>query len=245
MANPGVALFSFASDEDALRAYRTRYGDGNVEIRGFSLVDFLCRDSTLTESSPNRELRNAISEAAQRTDTEPTEAQKASGNYRIGKFRWNGLTVAIENPKGSVRRGVDDDGNEWESGMDLHYGYIARSEGADGDHVDVFVGPDPESELVFVVDQVKPDGRFDEHKALIGFTSEDEARDGYLSAYEDGWKGLGAIAAMTLPQFKAWLAGDTSRPIALMETAPASRPQRETLLREAMAHLWGEGRIYP
>lgn len=244
MGNPGVALFSFTSDEDALRAYRARYGDGHVQIRALSIVDFLCSASTLAESSPNQELRNAISEAAQTTNTEPTDAQKASGNYRMGRFKWHGLTIVIENPKGSVRRGVDEDGNEWESGMDLHYGYISKSEGADGDHIDVFVGPDPESELVFVVDQLNADGTFNEHKALIGFDTEQDARDGYLSCYEEGWDRLGAITAMTLKQFLAWIEhGNTAMPASIYESAPPVSDRRR-IFDDALDRLWG-GAIYP
>ena len=200
--------------------------------------------TSIAESAPNLELRDSIKSAAEATNTEPTPAQAEVGTYKKGRFRWNGLQVVIENPKGSVRRGVDADGNEWEQGMDLHYGYISRTEGKDGDEIDVFVGPDPESELAFVIDQVKPDGSFDEHKAVIGTTSEEQARDAYLSAYEDGWKGLGSITAMTLDQFKAWLAGDTSRPVALAESAPPAN-DRGRLLAAAMEMVWGGGKVYP
>lgn len=88
--------------------------------------------------------------------------------------------------------------------------------GADGDHIDVFVGPDPACELVFVVDQQNPATRsFNEHKVLLGFRSESEAREAYLANYPEGWKGLRAVTAMTIGQFKAWLRdGDLSQPAA-------------------------------
>lgn len=129
--------------------------------------------------------------------------------------------------------------------MDLHYGYISKSEGADGDHVDVFVGPDPESELVFIVDQQNADGSFNEHKALIGFDTEQAARDGYLSAYEEGWDRLGAITALTLKQFLAWLdRGNPTLPVSMYESAP---PQESAgnMMRKAMNVLYGAGGVYP
>jgi len=70
--------------------------------------------------------------------------------------------------------------------------------------------------LIFVIDQIDPDTkRFDEHKAMFGFDTKQEAKDAYLANYEDGWKGLGEITGLTLDQFKAWLAdGSQLRPLA-------------------------------
>lgn len=159
----------------------------------------------------NADLRQSISEAAYFTDTNPSPEQKEAGNYRKGKFRWNGLSIAIENPVGSIRRGKSKSGESWQVEMKSHYGYILRNlSEADGDHVDVFVGPHPESDLVCVVDQTRGNGHFDEHKVLIGFTSIKDARAAYLANYSTGWDGLSAITAMTVPQFKQWLeCGDT------------------------------------
>lgn len=158
----------------------------------------------------------AIEQAAAETDKEPTEAQRKAGNYRKGRFTVHGLNITIETPRGAVRRGTNRQGEAWQVEMPHHYGYIRQTESeADGDHVDVFVGPDPGSEIVFVIDQRKADSRFDEHKVLLGFDNEGDARSAYLAAYTPGWQGLGAITAMTIDQFKAWLErGDTGRPIA-------------------------------
>ncbi len=159
---------------------------------------------------------NAVAEAAAKTDREPSEAQKESGNYKKGKFKWNGLTIAIENPRGSIRSGVGKGGKPWSVKLAHHYGYFVRTDSdADGDPVDVFVGPHPTSDKVFIVNQTKEDGKtFDEHKCLIGFDSEAEARRGYLDCYSPGWKGLGSIVEKTVEEFKEWLAdGDTGRRI--------------------------------
>lgn len=164
-----------------------------------------------TASEPVQQIEAARAEVA----PEPTEAQKEAGNYKKGHLTLQGLDIALENPKGSTRSGTDKDGKAWQSTMAHDYGYIKRTLGADGDHVDVFIGDQPDSEAVYVVDQVDPKtGKFDEHKVMMGFADEQAARDGYLANYEKGWKGLSAIKAMPLEEFKRWVKeGDTTKPV--------------------------------
>ncbi len=138
-------------------------------------------------------------------NTEPTEAQKAAGNYKMEHRRVDGYNISIENPKGSVRRGTGADGKPWETVMQNDYGYIHGTEGVDGDHIDVFLSDTPEEGDVFVVDQVNEDGSFDEHKVMYGFSTEQAARDAYLSNYEPGWTGLGAITHVSKEEFKKWI----------------------------------------
>lgn len=151
-----------------------------------------------------------ISEIAQYIDggmkSEPTEAQKKAGNYKMEHRRVDGHNISIENPKGSVRRGIDPDGKPWETTMQNDYGYIRGTEGVDGDHIDVFLSETPEDGDVFVVDQVNPaSGEFDEHKVMYGFPSEQAARRAYLANYEEGWQGLGAITHVSKEEFKKWI----------------------------------------
>ena len=141
-----------------------------------------------------------------REHCEPTEAQKEAGNYKMRHVRLHGLDVSIENEKGTRRK------PEWPE-LSAAYGYIKRTEGKDGDHVDVYVGPDEDSEIVYVVDQVTEAGRFDEHKCMVGWTNEKAACDAYLANYTKDWK-LGPVTSMTVQQFKCWLEeGDTTRPV--------------------------------
>lgn len=147
----------------------------------------------------------------------PTDAQKEMGNYKKGKFPYCGLTIVIENAKDSVRSGKSPDGSEWTSPMTAHYGYVAKTEGADGDQVDVFVGQDITAEFAYVIDQVDSKTKlFDEHKVMLCCGGEEEARMTYLSNYEDGWQGLGAITEMSIEAFKEWLKGDTTKPVSLL-----------------------------
>ncbi|UZE61042.1 hypothetical protein ONR73_07475 [Aeromonas veronii] len=197
-------------------------------------------------SEPVQQIEAARAEVA----PEPTDAQKEAGNYKKGHLRLQGLDIALENPKGSTRSGTDKDGKAWQSTMAHDYGYIKRTLGADGDHVDVFIGDQPDSETVYVVDQVDPKtGKFDEHKVMMGFADEQAARDGYLANYEKGWKGLGSIKAMPVEEFKRWVKdGDTTKPVAdaapdkksepgkAQKVEPAQDPERAiSFSKQAMA----------
>lgn len=166
------------------------------------------RSSGIPEPYWMTRLNKSIAQAAGQVHTEPTDAQREAGNYRKGKIRLHGLEITIENPKGSIRRGKG-----WEATLPHHYGYLNRTEGKDGDHVDCFIGPHPESEMVFVVDQLTQGGHFDEHKCLLGFRTEAKAKAGYLEAYPAGWR-CGPITPMTIDQFREWLrSGDTTKPV--------------------------------
>lgn len=152
-----------------------------------------------------KEIADYIDGGMQAQQAEPTEAQKAAGNYKMEHRRVDGYNISIENAKGSVRRGTGADGKPWETTMQNDYGYIRGTEGVDGDHIDVFLSDTPEEGDVFVVDQVNEDGSFDEHKVMYGFPTEQAARDAYLSNYEPGWTGLGAITHVSKDEFKKWI----------------------------------------
>lgn len=152
-----------------------------------------------------KEIADYIDGGMQAQQAEPTEAQKAAGNYKMEHRRVDGYNISIENAKGSVRRGTGADGKPWETLMHNDYGYIRGTEGVDGDHIDVFLSDTPEEGDVFVVDQVNKDGSFDEHKVMYGFPTEQAARDAYLSNYEPGWTGLGAITHVSKDEFKKWI----------------------------------------
>ncbi|HHQ4466737.1 TPA: LPD38 domain-containing protein [Aeromonas veronii] len=186
-------------------------------------------------NEPVQQIEAARAEVA----PEPTDAQKEAGNYKKGHLKLQGLDIALENPKGSTRSGTDKDGKAWQSTMAHDYGYIKRTLGADGDHVDVFIGDRPDSETVYVVDQVDPKtGKFDEHKVMMGFADEQAAQAGYLANYEKGWKGLGSIKAMPVEEFKRWVkAGDTTKPVG---EQPAAGVDIGTLTDDEVLAVAGE-----
>ncbi len=145
---------------------------------------------------------------------EPTKAQQESGEYSMGRAIVQGLPIRIENVRGSVRSGVGVSGKPWSNRMAAHYGFIAGTTGNDGDGVDVFLGPLPESPNAWVINQRKADGiGFDEHKVCLGFPNEQQARDAYQLSYDRDWRGLMSVVPVTIPQLKWWLkSGDMSRP---------------------------------
>jgi len=163
-----------------------------------------------------------LAQARAATHPAPSEAQKRAGNYAKGKVQLHGMTIAIENARGSLRTGVSKAGVRWSNRMKHDYGYILGTLGKDKDHLDAFVGPHHESELVHVIDQYRPDsGAFDEHKIVFGARSTAEAKDIYHSNYAKGWKGLGHITPMHVTEFKAWLAHhNTMSPMHAQRRAP-------------------------
>ncbi|OTG70639.1 hypothetical protein B9T38_11875 [Acinetobacter sp. ANC 4218] len=167
----------------------------------------------LQKHSPIDQAAHQAATSVQNDLPEPTQAQIEAGNYKKGHIKVHGLDIAIENPRGSERRGKDPDGNEWAHTMSDHYGYFKRTIGSDKENIDTYVGRNPESEQVFIVDQLdqQTDG-FDEHKVMLGFNSQDEAVKAYSSNFDKGWK-VGPVHTMTKDEFKTWLKeGDTTKP---------------------------------
>lgn len=162
-------------------------------------------ESASVVPEPEVTVKTDIEAARAEVDQNPTEAQKEAGNYKKGHVKIDGYDVTIENPKGSVRSGKDADGNEWSVTMNNDYGYIRGTEGVDGDHIDVFLSDNPETGDVFVIDQVNPDGTFDEHKVMYGFKSALAAKRAYMANYSKGWTGLGNITRVSKEEFKKWV----------------------------------------
>ncbi len=151
-----------------------------------------------------------IEAASAEVNTDPTEAQKEAGNYKKGHVQVGTFDITIEQPQGSVRKGTDADGKQWESKMNNTYGYIRGAVGVDGDHIDVFLSNDIDGwngRKVYVVDQYNPDGSFDEHKVMLGFNNADEAKGDYLANYEQGWENGRRIdiTGVNLEDFEKWI----------------------------------------
>ena len=166
---------------------------------GESITDYAERVAEEHQAQRTRKEEEA------KVDTNPTEAQKEAGNYKKGHIKVDGLNITIEHPKGSIRRGTDANGKQWESEMHNTYGYIRGTESVDGDHIDIFLSDNPTEGKVFVVDQVNQrTGDFDEHKVMYGFNSMEEAVQAYRDQYEDGWK-VGTVTEVSREEFKKWV----------------------------------------
>ena len=179
---------------------------GGAEEGDTNYVIFKPEDMKITQHTKfSLRLKSAIEE----TETNPSDAQKESGNYKKGHVKFGGYDYTIENPKGSTRSGKDANGKEWKVTMHDTYGYIRGKFGKDGDHLDMFINDKADLDNwdgdVFVVDQVNPDGSFDEHKVMYGYDSMDDAEKAYLANYSKGWKGLGNITGASKDEFDKWL----------------------------------------
>lgn len=130
----------------------------------------------------------------------PTDPQKEAGNYKMGHAKISGIAISIENPCGSKRK------EGWPV-LRSHYGYIKRTVGADGENIDCFVRENIQadySDTIWIVYQLRADGTFDEHKVMIGWPNEEQAREAYLVNYTPGWK-MGPMKGVTIEEFKVWM----------------------------------------
>lgn len=161
-------------------------------------------------SRKSSELGEKIAKAEAEVDVNPTDKQKEAGNYKKGHVQVGVFDITIEQPKGSVRSGVDANGNKWETTMQNTYGYIRGTEGVDGDHIDVFLSNDIDGwngRRVFVVDQYNEDGSFDEHKVMLGFNETDDAEAAYFANYDNDWakKHKTVVTGVNLEDFEKWI----------------------------------------
>lgn len=102
-----------------------------------------------------------------------------------GKRVWHDINISIENKKGSTRSGTDPDGKPWSIKMKYDYGRIPRTEGADGDQIDVYMGPDKKSELVFIVHQQDPwKKKYDEDKVFLDFSTKAQVEKAFKGQYD-------------------------------------------------------------
>lgn len=154
-------------------------------------------------------------------------------NYKLeGRTVFQGLPISIENDKGSTREGVDArTGKAWKTVMKYPYGYIRKTEGVDGDHVDCFIGPNENAKMAYVVHQLDPHTKkFDEDKVMLGFNSADEAKQAYLMHY-DSPDFFGSMSVIPMDKFKEKVLDTRNHPKKIaaqhrMEAAMALYAQR-------------------
>lgn len=194
--------------------------------------------------APARSAVTEVDEAAHEAATstandlaQPSSAQVDVGNFPMGHPRIAGLDISIEHPEGSTRSGKD---GSWQRRLQDHYGYIkgVPARAPDKEHIDIYVKPGTAPTIdsdVFVVDQVKEDGKFDEPKVMMGYASEDDARAGYRRNYPPDWKGLGGITRVPMRDFAVML----QKPEAFKKPL-AARPETGTRAAAGEATEQGE-----
>ena len=183
---------------------------------------------TSGQENAETSLQSEVTRAEQQTNAEPTEGQKEAGNYKKGRVKVGPFDVVIEQPRGSVRSGVDANGKAWETTMQNTYGYFGGTKGVDGDAIDVFLAhnlDEWDGTTVFVVDQYNPDGSFDEHKVMLGFNSQEEAEGAYFANYEADWAKTHRteVTAVPLADFTEWVKSSKRKTKAFAEYKVAKR----------------------
>lgn len=196
-------------------------------------------------TAPVDEAAHAAATSPHNALPEPTHAQKEAGNYQKGHLRLHGLDISIENPAGSTRSSHPGAKTQWQVQMPHHYGYVRRTTGADGEHVDITLGPHAEdaSKPVFVIDQNRPGTlKFDETKSFMGFDSAEQVLEAYRGSFEGDFgkkmaKGV-TPRQFTLDQYKDWLAnGDHTKPVAEYGLAGTSQPAAQDQKKTEIGHL--------
>lgn len=200
-------------------------------------------ESKDTQTSANEQtVGEKIAQEEAKVEQNPTEAQKEAGNYKKGHVKIDGYDVTIENPKGSVRSGVDRNGQEWSVTMNNTYGYIRGTEGVDGDHIDVYLSDDIENwdgKRVFVIDVYNEDGTFDEHKIMLGFNNAADAFTNYVRNYNPGFfnNRRTQVSDVSSEAFRKWIDSShrKTKPFAEYKSVNKDGAQNEgnTLANEA------------
>jgi predicted kinase len=173
---------------------------------------------------------------------EPSEAQREAGNYPKGHIKVQGLDISVETPKGGVRKGKG-----WQVQMPAHYGYFrgVPARAKDKEHVDVYVGDNPQSARIWIVDQYDLEsGKFDEPKVIMGTESEWDALDLYDAGFSDG-KGpqrRRSAIEVTPDELSMWLeSGDATQPFSKSPFRPAESKIGEDGIerrRDPLGMLW-------
>ena len=158
-----------------------------------SVIEMLGFDP-LEESEPKR-----ASDAFRELVKALAKDKNGPSTLHKGMQFYHGLSVCIENKQGEQRfPGVN---------LPADYGFIKGIDGADGDSLDCYVGPSPESSNVYVVDQYDLGGKkFDEHKVMLGYHTQESALEDYKAGHNKSDVTFAALTPFTMPMFRKWMA---------------------------------------
>lgn len=188
---------------DILNRVKKNRGDGDEYATG--LDEFWDEwKAALNVKKSQEHLLPVLKKSKKKNSVEPDKTKRTGGRQLHDRVKFRGLDISIENRAGSVREWYDPDKGEYgETLMSTPYGYVRGSVGQDGDHVDVYVGPNELAPEVYVINQMKrPEFvRFDEQKCMLGFDSPGEAKAVYLSHFDDE-RFFGTMQTMPFEEFK-------------------------------------------
>jgi len=158
--------------------------------------------------------------------------------YKLSRrMSFRGLSISIETDKGESRHWYDPHSGEKGSTMMTHpYGYIRRTEGTDGDHIDVYVGPNTNAKNVYIVNQRKKPSKktdqtwryFDEQKCMLGFKNAEDAKRAYLKNYDDE-RFFGSMLTLPFEEFKRKALETPKKPKRLLKLSSTANPVENTV----------------
>lgn len=158
----------------------------------------------------------------------------ATGYPLRGRMKYFGMDISLENKAGDVREGTDADGHAWKRTMHFDYGYVRGTEGVDGDHLDVYIGPDTtNAREAYIVHQLDPvTGKYDEDKVMLGFSSQTQAKTAYLKQYDRPgfYGGMTSMSIITLSDLVR--AGKIKGHVVMGDAHPRTPPKEMRTLLE-------------
>ena len=198
------------------------------------------------------EIPEDVTAAAKAAAADYTPAQGEANNRKLGHAKWEGLDISIETEAGGVRKGVDKKtGQTWETTMGAAYGYIkGGATSADGMALDVYMGTDPASGRVWVIDEVDRNdpSKFRQHKAMLAFPDEESAIAAYTGTSSKSAETIGAVTEMPVQQFRAWARdGKKTKPLGQIGK-PEAKPKKKAAPKApetALSFIRNAGGIAP
>jgi len=123
------------------------------------------------------------------------------------------IPIVIEFKKGDHKPNKRDPSDTWGFEQLADYGFIPNTtSNEEGEGIDVFLGPDLQSERVFLVALMEPDdtATFMEYKVMLGWSTHKEAEQFARNQYWDEMIGL--TYEITINELKEWV--EVQRPMA-------------------------------
>jgi len=191
----------------------------NIRVKSFN--EYLMENSPIIRTELDKEIHSNTATSQLNDIPIPSMKDAKSGDYKKSRIKINGLIIDIENPYGSVRKGISSNGESWEITLSDNYGEIKGYDAADGDYLDIFIRPHMTQKqadnlnVIYVIDQLDPTTHgFDEHKVVFGYETIEESKRAYLANYKSNWTGLGYITPLTMTMFKYWIKNeDLTQPL--------------------------------
>lgn len=165
------------------------YRDGERQhLPGLSQVTGYPGRSQQPEVDPVAQISAAFDQHELRMRDPGWEMKQGAAHKLHYRTHFRDLPISIENRAGSYRHWHDPHtGKGGKTLMKYPYGYIRKSKGLDGDHVDCFIGPDKDAPNVYVI-MTKKAPKFeelDEEKCMLGFSTAKAARKAFHAHYDD------------------------------------------------------------